>query len=96
MVSLNAFDGKRLPICVLSNQIRDRLFFEDHARALVAATAGEIGETDNIGGHNEKQNIEVVQTICTILNELRPLDHQSQVTSHSLPTSPIALVHDMC
>ncbi|PKH98739.1 dTDP-glucose 4,6-dehydratase, partial [Shewanella sp. 11B5] len=54
-------------------QIRDWLYVEDHARALYkVVTEGKIGETYNIGGHNEKQNLEVVQTICTILDVLVP------------------------
>ena len=54
-------------------QIRDWLFVEDHARALVkVATTGKIGETYNIGGHNEKTNIEVVKTLCQLLEELAP------------------------
>lgn len=73
LVILNALDGKELPVYGKGNQIRDWLFVEDHARALVTvATKGLIGETYNIGGHNEKQNIEVVQTICSILDELVP------------------------
>jgi dTDP-glucose 4,6-dehydratase len=71
LVILNALEGKSLPIYGKGNQIRDWLYVEDHARALVlVATQGKIGETYNIGGHNEKQNIEVVQTICEILDEL--------------------------
>ncbi|USA52716.1 dTDP-glucose 4,6-dehydratase [Acinetobacter sp. C32I] len=73
LVILNALDGKALPIYGKGNQIRDWLFVEDHARALYqVVTQGVIGETYNIGGHNEKQNIEVVKTICKILDELRP------------------------
>ena len=73
LVILNALDGKALPIYGQGNQIRDWLFVEDHARALYqVVTKGAVGETYNIGGHNEKQNIEVVQTICKILDELRP------------------------
>ena len=54
-------------------QIRDWLYVEDHARALVlVATTGKVGETYNIGGHNEKQNIEVVHTICELLDEMQP------------------------
>ncbi|HHS0945842.1 TPA: GDP-mannose 4,6-dehydratase, partial [Neisseria meningitidis] len=54
-------------------QIRDWLFVEDHARALYqVVTEGVVGETYNIGGHNEKANIEVVKTICTLLEELVP------------------------
>ncbi len=73
LVILNALDGKVLPIYGKGDQIRDWLFVDDHARALYkVVTKGEIGETYNIGGHNEKQNIEVVKTICKILDELKP------------------------
>mgnify|MGYP001555122386 FL=1 len=73
LVILNALDGKPLPIYGKGNQIRDWLFVEDHAQALYqVVTQGKIGETYNIGGHNEKQNIEVVKTICKILDELKP------------------------
>jgi len=73
LVILNALDGKALPIYGKGNQIRDWLYVEDHARALYkVVTEGKIGETYNIGGHNEKQNIEVVKTICHILDELKP------------------------
>lgn len=75
LMILNALDGKALPVYGKGNQIRDWLYVEDHARALVlVATKGKIGETYNIGGHNEKQNIEVVKTICNILDELVPLE----------------------
>ncbi|WP_367987526.1 dTDP-glucose 4,6-dehydratase [Vibrio sp. NTOU-M3] len=70
---LNALEGKSLPVYGKGNQIRDWLYVEDHVRALVlVATQGKIGETYNIGGHNEVQNIEVVKTICSILEELAP------------------------
>lgn len=73
LVILNALDGKSLPIYGKGDQIRDWLFVEDHARALYkVVTEGVVGETYNIGGHNEKQNIEVVKTICKILDELQP------------------------
>jgi dTDP-glucose 4,6-dehydratase len=73
LVILNALEGKPLPIYGKGNQIRDWLYVEDHARALIkVATEGKIGETYNIGGHNEKQNIEVVKTICDILDDLMP------------------------
>ena len=73
LVILNALDGKDLPIYGKGNQIRDWLYVEDHARALYkVVTEGIVGETYNIGGHNEKQNIEVVKTICQILDELQP------------------------
>ena len=70
---LNALAGKDLPVYGKGNQIRDWLFVEDHARALVlVATTAAVGETYNIGGHNEKQNIEVVHTLCDLLEELHP------------------------
>jgi dTDP-glucose 4,6-dehydratase len=73
LIILNALAGKALPVYGDGKQIRDWLYVEDHARALVlVAQQGEIGDTYNIGGHNEKQNIEVVQTICDILQELVP------------------------
>jgi dTDP-glucose 4,6-dehydratase len=73
LVILNALDSKPLPIYGKGDQIRDWLFVEDHARALYqVVTEGVGGETYNIGGHNEKQNIEVVKTICKILDELKP------------------------
>jgi len=73
LIILNALEGKPLPVYGKGNQIRDWLYVEDHARALVlVATKGKIAETYNIGGHNEKQNIEVVNTICDLLDELVP------------------------
>lgn len=76
LVILNALEGKPLPIYGKGDQIRDWLYVEDHARALYkVVTEGKIGETYNIGGHNEKKNIEVVKTICAILEELAPIQH---------------------
>jgi len=73
LVILNALDGKALPIYGKGDQIRDWLYVEDHARALYkVVTEGTVGETYNIGGHNEKQNIDVVKTICQILDQLKP------------------------
>ena len=73
LVILNALEGKPLPIYGKGEQVRDWLYVEDHARALYkVVTEGEIGETYNIGGHNEKQNIEVVYTLCDLLEELAP------------------------
>ena len=70
---LNALAGNDLPVYGKGNQTRDWLFVEDHARALVlVATTADIGATFNIGGHNEKQNIEVVHTLCELLEELHP------------------------
>lgn len=73
LVILNALDGKPLPVYGDGKQIRDWLYVEDHARALyLVATTAKVGETYNIGGHNEKQNIDVVKTICTILDNIKP------------------------
>ncbi|MBD8512234.1 dTDP-glucose 4,6-dehydratase [Photobacterium sp. CAU 1568] len=73
LMILNALDGKPLPVYGDGMQIRDWLYVEDHARALyTVVTQGEVGETYNIGGHNEKANIEVVKTLCALLEELVP------------------------
>ncbi len=73
LMILNALEGKPLPVYGHGKQIRDWLFVEDHARALYRViTQGKVGETYNIGGHNERSNIDVVRTICTLLEELVP------------------------
>ncbi len=70
---LNAISGKPLPVYGDGSQVRDWLYVEDHARALYrVVTQGQVGETYNIGGHNERRNIDVVKTICAILEEIRP------------------------
>ncbi|NLS53518.1 dTDP-glucose 4,6-dehydratase [Hafnia alvei] len=73
LIILNALAGKPLPVYGNGAQIRDWLYVEDHARALYrVVTEGAIGETYNIGGHNERKNIDVVKTVCTLLEELVP------------------------
>jgi len=73
LMILNALEGKNLPVYGEGNQIRDWLYVDDHARALYkVVTEGIVGETYNIGGHNEKQNIEVVNTLCDLLEEFVP------------------------
>lgn len=73
LIILNALAGKPLPVYGNGAQIRDWLYVEDHARALyLVVTEGVIGETYNIGGHNERKNIDVVKTVCTLLEELVP------------------------
>jgi dTDP-glucose 4,6-dehydratase len=73
LVILNALDGKQLPIYGKGENIRDWLFVEDHARALwLIDRKGRVGETYNIGGRNERTNLQVVRAICRILDELRP------------------------
>ncbi len=71
LIILNALEGKQLPVYGDGKQVRDWLFVEDHARALYKVVSeGKLGDTYNIGGFNEKQNIEVVTTICNHLNNL--------------------------
>jgi dTDP-glucose 4,6-dehydratase len=73
LMILNAMEGKPLPVYGKGANVRDWLYVEDHARALhLIATRGRPGETYNVGGRNERTNLEVVQTICRILDELRP------------------------
>ncbi len=77
-----ALDGEPLPVYGKGDQVRDWLFVEDHVRALQAVfERGEPGRTYNVGGHNERENIEVVHTVCAILDTLRPrADGQSYAT----------------
>jgi len=85
LVTLNALEGKPLPIYGKGNQIRDWLHVDDHARALrLVLETGKTGETYNIGGHNEKTNLEVVKTICSLLDKLVPdsphIPHEALIT----------------
>ncbi|GAA4496440.1 dTDP-glucose 4,6-dehydratase [Pseudaeromonas paramecii] len=83
LVILNALEGKPLPVYGKGDQIRDWLYVEDHARALYkVVTTGVVGETYNIGGHNEKQNLDVVHTICDLLDEMVPKagSYRDQIT----------------
>jgi dTDP-glucose 4,6-dehydratase len=83
LIILNALAGKALPIYGDGSQIRDWLYVEDHARALVKVfTEGEVGETYNIGGHNERKNIDVVKTICGILEELVSYNEHARNTAN--------------
>jgi len=73
LVILNALDEKPLPVYGKGDNIRDWLYVEDHARALVTVVEkGRLGETYNVGGRNERTNLEVVETICTILDDIKP------------------------
>ncbi len=82
LVTLNALAGKPLPIYGKGDQIRDWLYVSDHADALrLVLEKGVPGETYNIGGHNEKQNIEVVKTICSVLDELAP-EHPNGISKY--------------
>jgi dTDP-glucose 4,6-dehydratase len=81
---LNALSGKPLPVYGNGQQVRDWLYVEDHARALVlVATQGDIGETYNIGGHNEQKNLHVVQTLCALLEELAADKKPAGVSNYS-------------
>ncbi len=85
LVTLNALEGKPLPIYGQGEQIRDWLHVDDHARALrLVLETGKTGETYNIGGHNEKTNLEVVKTICALLDRLVPdsphIPHENLIT----------------
>lgn len=87
----NALGGNTLPIYGNGKQIRDWLYVDDHVRALyLVLQHGKIGSTYNIGGHNEKQNIEVVHTICSLLEELQPVKPQKI----SLYKDLIVHIHD--
>ena len=73
LMILNAIKGKTLPVYGNGKQVRDWLYVDDHAKALLlVALKGEIGSTYNIGGNNQIQNIEVVKTLCSILDDLVP------------------------
>jgi dTDP-glucose 4,6-dehydratase len=73
LVIINAIEGRPLPVYGRGENIRDWLYVNDHAAALMlVAREGRVGESYNVGGRNEKQNIEVVETICDILDEIRP------------------------
>tara|TARA_A100001015_G_scaffold308940_1_gene407437 strand:+ start:1379 stop:2452 length:1074 start_codon:yes stop_codon:yes gene_type:complete len=73
LIILNAIQGKKLPVYGNGKQIRDWLYVEDHARALLhVALNGKVGESYNIGGQSELKNVEVVRMICKILDELKP------------------------
>jgi dTDP-glucose 4,6-dehydratase len=73
LMILNALAGKPLPVYGNGQQVRDWLYVEDHARALLKVVSeGQVGETYNIGGHNEQKNLDVVRAICALLEELAP------------------------
>ncbi len=74
LVALNALDGKPLPVYGDGSNIRDWLYVDDHAKALFTVlTKGRLGEKYNVGGRNERTNLQVVETICDILDDLRPM-----------------------
>ncbi|MCU7795563.1 MAG: dTDP-glucose 4,6-dehydratase [Candidatus Thiodiazotropha sp. (ex Myrtea spinifera)] len=82
LMILNVLEGKPLPVYGKGDQVRDWLHVEDHAKALYrVVTEGNPGETYNIGGHNEKTNLEVVTILCRILDELRP-EHPEGISQY--------------
>ena len=87
LIILNCLDGKPLPVYGKGANVRDWLYVDDHVKALCLVNAkGVSGETYNVGGHNERTNLEVVKTVCAILDELRPLSqtsHSSQLSHYS-------------
>lgn len=85
LVILNALTGKPLPVYGDGQQIRDWLYVKDHCSAIRRVlAAGRVGQTYNVGGWNEKANLDVVQTICALLDELKPRDdgipYRTQIT----------------
>ena len=83
LMIINALESKPLPIYGDGKQIRDWLYVDDHADALYKVlTEGSVGETYNIGGHNEKTNLEVVQSLCSILDRLQPVQ-TNQISRYS-------------
>jgi len=90
LMILNCLDGKPLPVYGKGNQIRDWLYVDDHARALVLVLEqGTPGETYNIGGHNERQNIEVVNLLCDLLEEMH-LEKPAGVAHYKDPITYVA------
>ncbi len=77
VVVLAALEGKEIPVYGKGENVRDWLYVEDHAHALLTIIAkGRLGETYNVGGHNERRNIDLIHTICDLMDEMRPKSHQ--------------------
>jgi len=97
LVMLNALEGKPLPIYGDGKQIRDWLFVEDHCSGILAALSkGQLGETYCIGGRSEMENIQIVHRICSLLDELRPIDENERLkgTEHAKYADLITYVTD--
>src|SRR5262245_23541005 len=89
LMILNALDRKLLPVYGSGSNVRDWLYVEDHARALGLILArGRPGETYNIGGRNERQNIDVVRQVCSWMDRLRPIDHSHHDLIQFVPDRP--------
>ena len=81
LMILSAIKGRPLPVYGTGDQVRDWLYVDDHVRALYTVVMnGQVGQTYNIGGHNEKSNIDVVRAICELLDSMLPLDKGSYST----------------
>ncbi len=95
LVILNALEEKPLPIYGKGDNVRDWLYVEDHARALHAVLGeGVPGEQYNVGGNNERTNLQVVETICDILDEMRPRSTENGGVEHQSYHDLIAFVED--
>ena len=93
LVMLNALDGKPLPVYGDGSNVRDWLYVEDHARALhLVLTRGRLGEKYNVGGGNERANLNIVESICDILDQLCPTGRAGAVSSRSWPTGPATTI----
>ena len=89
LMILNALEGRSLPVYGKGTNVRDWLYVEDHARALyLILTKGRPGETYNVGGRNERTNLDVVQTICLILDEIRPEERPHHRLVNFVPDRP--------
>jgi dTDP-glucose 4,6-dehydratase len=89
LMILNALDRKPLPVYGSGSNVRDWLYVEDHARALGLILArGRPGETYNIGGRNERKNIDVVRQVCSWMDKLRPMDHSHHDLIQFVPDRP--------
>lgn len=89
LVILNALEGKKLPVYGQGVNIRDWLYVEDHARALhLIASKGRLGEKYNVGGRNERRNIDVVQRVCAIMDQLSPKAHPHENLIHHVTDRP--------
>ncbi|MBV4396256.1 dTDP-glucose 4,6-dehydratase [Advenella alkanexedens] len=95
LIILNALSGKSLPVYGKGEQIRDWLYVEDHAEALYSVmTQAQTGKTYNIGGHNERKNIEVVKAVCSLLEQLRPVVNNPHTQHIAAYTDLITYVQD--
>ena len=89
LIILNALEGKPLPVYGDGLNVRDWLYIEDHVRALtLVVRKGKIGEKYNVGGRTERTNLQVVHTICDLLDELRPIEHARRELINFVPDRP--------